>query len=177
MIWDGVITAKVNVFCTRIFKQIVAGTTLSGMKLGTALTGGLAGAVALNVLHEAYRQVDKDAPKIHLIGEEALTKMLKAADLPLPNNEELYKWTLAGDILSNAAYFSLAGTGNYKNAVKRGLFLGLAAGAGAVFMPEKMGLNNAPSSRTTETKILTVLWYTLGGLAAGITIKFLRKKR
>lgn len=147
------------------------------MKATTALAGGLAGAVTLNLVHELYRQIDPDAPKVHLLGEEALVKILKAANLPLPPNEnELYKWTLAGDILSNTVYYSLIDAAKKKNLVKSGLILGFAAGSGAVFMPEKLGLNDAPTTRTTVTKLLTVLWYTLGGLTAGSVMKFLRKQ-
>ncbi|RYY29760.1 MAG: hypothetical protein EOP41_02015 [Sphingobacteriaceae bacterium] len=146
------------------------------MKITTALAGGLAGAVTLNLIHESYRQIDQDAPKIHLIGEEALLKMLKSANLPLPKNrEELYKWTMAGDIISNAAYYSLIAAGKPKGLIKRGLLLGLAAGLGGVYTPAKMGLNNAPTDRTLETKVLTVLWYTLGGLAAAGVMKALKK--
>lgn len=146
------------------------------MKLTTALAGGLAGAVALNLIHETYRKIDEDAPKIQLIGEEALVKMLKAAHLPQPNGEEeLYQWTMAGDILSNAVYYSLIGAGKRKGLLKRGFVIGLAAGVITVFMPEKMGLNNAPSDRTIETKVLTVLWYTLGGLAAAGVMKIFKK--
>ncbi|MGI4729172.1 MAG: hypothetical protein ACRYGB_11425 [Janthinobacterium lividum] len=146
------------------------------MKLTTALAGGLAGAVTLNLIHESYRKIDEDAPKIHLIGEEALLKMLKSASLPLPKNRDaLYKWTLAGDIISNAAYYSLIAVGKNKNLWKRGLILGLTAGVGGVLMPKKMGLNNAPTDRTLETKVLTLLWYTLGGLAAAGVMKVLKK--
>jgi hypothetical protein len=147
------------------------------MKAITALAGGLTGAVTLNLIHELYRQVDQDAPKVHLIGEEALVKILKATNLPLPKNEkELYQWTLAGDVTSNAIYYSLIAASKRKNLIRNGLILGFAAGLGAVFMPAKMGLNDAPTTRTTETKLLTVLWYTLGGLTAGSVMKFLRKK-
>ncbi len=146
------------------------------MKLTTALAGGVAGAVTLNLIHETYRKIDEDAPKIQLIGEEALVKMLKAARLPQPNSEEeLYRWTLAGDILSNAVYYSLIGAGKRKGLLKRGFVFGLAAGVGAVFMPEKMGLNSLPTDRTTETKVLTVLWYTLGGLAAASVMRMFKK--
>lgn len=147
------------------------------MKATTALAGGLAGAVTLNLVHELYRQIDPDAPKVHLIGEEALVKMLKTANLPVPFQEkELYKWTLAGDILSNTLYYSLVGASKKKNLIKNGLILGFTAGVGAVFMPEKLGLDDAPVARTTETKLLTVLWYTLGGLTSGWVMKVLRKK-
>lgn len=146
------------------------------MKLTTALAGGLAGTVALNLIHETYRKIDEDAPKIHLIGEEALVKMLKAAHLPQPNGkEELYRWTMAGDIFSNTVYYSLIGAGKRKGLLKRGFILGLVAGVVTVFMPEKIGLNSAPSDRTTETKVLTMLWYTLGGLAAAGVMRIFKK--
>ena len=148
------------------------------MKTATALAGGLAGALTLNLIHETYRKMDKDAPHIHLIGEEALTKLLKAAGLPFPSNQkELYACTLAADILSNALYYSLIGFGKKKHLLRRGLVLGLAAGVGAVFLPSKMSLNQSHSDRTTETKVLTILWYTLGGLAAAGAITVLGKKK
>jgi hypothetical protein len=148
------------------------------MKTGSALAGGLAGAAALNLIHETYRQIDKDAPLIHLIGEEALLKLLHALHLPKPGStKELYQWTLAADVFSNAVYYSLIGGGKRKQLLKRGLLFGLAAGAGAVFMPEKMGLHDAPSTRTTETKVLTVLWYTIGGVVAAGAIRLLRRKK
>ncbi len=147
------------------------------MKTGTALAGGLAGAVTLNLIHELYRKIDKDAPHIHLIGEEALAKGLKAANLSVPRQKELYQLALAGDILSNTFYYSLIGFGKKKHLLRRGLAMGLAAGLGAVFMPQKMGLNDAPASRTTETKILSILWYTLGGITAAGAISFLQKKK
>lgn len=147
------------------------------MKTGTALAGGLVGAVTLNLIHEIYRKIDKDAPHIHLIGEEALVKLLKTAHVSVPNAEnELYIYTLVGDILSNALYYSSIGFGKKKHLIRRGLVTGLAAGIGAVFLPGKMNLNQAHSDRTTETKVLTVLWYTLGGLAAAGAMNVLRKK-
>lgn len=148
------------------------------MKTTTALTGGLAGALTLNLIHETYRKIDKDAPHIQLIGEEVLVKLLKAANLPLPaTRKDLYGYTLAGDILSNALYYSLIGLGKKKHLFRHGLFLGLAAGAGTVFLPSKMNLNQSHSDRTAETKMLTILWYTLGGLAAAGAIRFLLRKK
>jgi hypothetical protein len=147
------------------------------MKTGIALAGGLAGAVALNLIHETYRKIDKDAPHIHLIGEEALAKLLKMANLPVPHDQnKLYAYTLAGDVFSNALYYSSIGFGKKKHVLRRGLIIGLAAGVGAVFLPHKMNLNQAHSDRTTETKVLTILWYTLGGLAAAGAMKVLGKK-
>lgn len=145
------------------------------IKTGKLLVGGLAGAVALNLIHEGYRQMDNDAPKVHLIGEEAIIKVLNAFDRPVPNEKNLYQIALTVDVISNTLYYSLIGAGNNKHLFKRGLLMGPAVGIGTVFMPQKMDLNSAPIDRTTKTKFLTVLWYTLGGLAAAATLKVLDK--
>jgi hypothetical protein len=57
-----------------------------------------------------------------------------------------------------------------------GAALGLAAGVGAVALPERMGLGSAPSARTNETKAMTVAWYLAGGLAAGLAYSLLAKR-
>ncbi len=44
--------------------------------------------------------------------------------------------------------------------------LGLAAGAGALVLPKPLGLGEAPKSRRPATRIMTVAWYLIGGLAA-----------
>ncbi|GAB3823275.1 hypothetical protein GCM10028895_29990 [Pontibacter rugosus] len=71
---------------------------------------------------------------------------------------------LAGDVLSNSLYYSLAGTG--KDAWWRGAILGATAGAGAVLLPGPLGLGEEPSNRTTKTQAMTVGYYLLGGLVA-----------
>ena len=83
--------------------------------------------------------------------------------------------TLAGDIVSNAAYYSLTGSG--KNAWLRGGLLGLAAGVGGVVLPGPLGLGTAPSNRTTKTQVMTVAWYLLGGLAAAAVASAFNQKR
>ncbi|WP_317172766.1 hypothetical protein [Hymenobacter sp. HDW8] len=82
---------------------------------------------------------------------------------------------MAGDLLSNGLYYSLVGTG--KNAWQRGLVLGLAAGIGGVVLPGPMGLGEAPSNRTPQTKLMTVAWYLIGGLAAAGVARATRKRR
>ena len=84
--------------------------------------------------------------------------------------------TLAGDIVSNSAYYSLVAVGGTEKAPVTGALLGAAAGLGAVFIPGRLGLGDAPSGRTPQTKAMTIAWYTLGGLAAGITYKFLSRQ-
>jgi hypothetical protein len=46
-------------------------------KLASSIIGGIAGAVALNILHQAVKQFDHEAPRVDLIGEEAITKRFR----------------------------------------------------------------------------------------------------
>jgi hypothetical protein len=145
------------------------------MKIIQNIIGGLAGAVALNILHQAVKQFDHDAPRVDLVGEEALTKGMKAMGLTPPTGNALFAATLAGDLISNAAYYSMIGLGKKKYLLYHGAAHGLCAGIGALTLTEPMGLRDAPVTRTDKTKLLTVTWYTFGGLVTGAVIKALRK--
>jgi len=134
-----------------------------------AIGSGLAGAVAVNVLHEIVRHLrPTDAPRMDVLGERGLRKLLGMADAPQPDEQSAYYLTLSGDLLSNTLYYSLVGRG--KGAWWRGAVLGAAAGVGGVVLPGPLGLGEAPSNRTPQTKAMTVAWYLAGGLvAAGVS--------
>ncbi len=68
--------------------------------------GGLAGAVALNTIHQLVKSFNHDAPRVDLIGEEALSKVMESAGLTPPTGDALFAATLAGDVLSNTMYYS-----------------------------------------------------------------------
>ena len=146
------------------------------MKILKNFAGGLAGAIALNILHETAKRYLHDAPRVDLVGEEALTKLAETADIEPPKGDNLYLATLVGDVLSNAVYYSFIGAGKKKNLLLRGAGLGFAAGVGALTLTRPMGLSDAPVNRTNTTKALTIAWYVFGGLVTAITIKALRKK-
>ena len=143
------------------------------MKLLHSLTAGLAGAVALTLLHETARHLrPEDAPRMDVLGMRALRKLLRKADAPQPAEDTLFTLTMAGDVISNGLYYSMVGTG--RHALRRGLLLGLAAGVGGVVLPGPLGLGEAPSNRTPQTQLMTVAWYTAGGLVAGAIARALR---
>ena len=145
------------------------------MKILTNLAGGLTGAVMLNIIHETYKRMDHDAPRIDLVGEEVISEGLKHIEPhPLAGNA-LYTATLVSDLVSNALYFSFIGYGDKKYLILRGLGFGFAAGVGAVKLTKPLGLSDAPVTRTDKTKALTVAWYIAGGLAAALIIKTLSK--
>jgi hypothetical protein len=145
-------------------------------KIVSSSIGGFAGAIALNILHQAVKEFDPKAPRVDLVGEEALSKGLRKIGIEAPAGNALFAATLAADLLSNAAYYSLIGCAKKKHLLLTGAASGLVAGIGALTLTEPMGLSDAPFTRTRKTSILTVVWYTFGGLVAGATILALRKK-
>ncbi|MCU7547629.1 hypothetical protein OCK74_00825 [Chitinophagaceae bacterium LB-8] len=145
------------------------------MKTSTAFAGGLAGACALTVVHELVRKADSQAPRQDKLGMQVLAKTLHKANKPVPSQKQLRNWALAGDIVLNSLYYSLAGAGKPKNVFLRGVILGAASGLGTLFLPKYMGLDNSYSNRSSKTKVLSVALYVIGGLAAAAAIKALTK--
>jgi hypothetical protein len=111
-----------------------------------------------------------------LLGMMALSKIMRSAGKTPPPENKLYLYTLIGDLLSNAAYYSLAGVGGRKRLLQKGLGLGIAAGLGALFLPKPLHLNEQYSNRTPRTQALTVSYYLIGSLVAAALMKTLAKK-
>jgi hypothetical protein len=148
------------------------------MKPLYALGGGLAGACALTLIHETFRRLDPDAPRMDLLGMQAIDKLTRKAGGTPPDRDVLHPLSLAGDLVSNSLYYSLVGLGSKKTSLVRGALLGLGAGIGAVALPGPLGLDEAPSNRTTATKVMTVAWYLAGGMiAAGVAQLLTGKKK
>ncbi|RXK86913.1 hypothetical protein [Filimonas effusa] len=145
------------------------------MKLLPSVISGLAGSVALTLLHQCFIKKTKDAPRMDELGMDALSQTIDAWDIPAPEEETLYKTTLAGDIAGNAAYYALAGL-QPKHSCLAGSLLGVAAGSSAIMLPGKLGLNPDYSNATPKTKALTLLLYITGGLVAGSVYKLIDRK-
>lgn len=137
-----------------------------------ALGSGLAGALALTLIHETARRMREDAPRLDVLGMRAISKSLRAADVD-PPDVELRDLALAGDIAANSLYYSLVGFGKREDAWLCGAALGLAAGLGAVTLPGPLGLGPQPTERAPTTQLMTVAWYLAGGLAAAATYRAL----
>jgi hypothetical protein len=144
------------------------------MKASSALVSGLAGATVLTATHEVIRQFNSKAPRMDLLGMQAISKALKKVDWKRPSN--LYLITMAGDLIANSLYYSAAGIGGRKSVWVRGAALGLAAGLGAVLLPKPLGLNENHSSRTVTTKVLTVGLYVAGALVTTAVLRALDRK-
>ncbi|MGN6617420.1 MAG: hypothetical protein ACTHJ5_09610 [Ilyomonas sp.] len=136
------------------------------MKLLPALQAGLAGAGALTVIHQYLQKTDEDAPRMDLLGMNALAKLLNKPFEEIKHDEDAYNLTLLGDLVLNSLYYSLVSIGKRKSTFFRGTLLGLLAGAGAVILPKYLNLNPAYSNRTTITKAETIGLYLIAGIIA-----------
>ncbi len=145
------------------------------MALWRALASGAVGSVALTLLHETARRVVPNAPRMDVIGMRAIAKSLRAADQDPPEHDTLFRVTLLGDLVSNAAYYSLVGSGG-SGVWLRGAALGLVAGLGGTFLPRSMGLGRQPGEHFPATHLMTACWYLIGGLTAAGTARFLTSR-
>ena len=141
------------------------------MKFITALQAGAVGALALNVLHESVRQVVPTAPRVDILGRRLIARGIHNTGNSVPDEDTLYVLAMVGDLVSNALYYSLVGTGSSHSALARGGWLGLGAGVGAVTLPKYLGLPEEKVKGPTSTTLMTIGWYTLGGLVAGWTAR------
>jgi hypothetical protein len=143
-------------------------------KISSALGGGLVGACILTLLHEGIKKLDHDTSSSEALGMNALSKILKGfKDAAPAKQQELFDLTPAGEILTNAIYFSIAGVGSKKNIVLRSALLGLTAGLGALVLPHYLGVDE--DGRSNKQKILTVSRYLLGSLLTGAAIHSIEK--
>jgi len=142
------------------------------ISFNNALISGAAGAVALTAVHQAARAVTDSAPRMDVVGMRALARGARAVGQDQPKTHAgLYGVTLAGDLIANSVYYSLAST------YTRGTVLGLVAGIGALVLPERMGLGVPPKSDLLSNQVMTVAWYVVGGLAAAATAQCLASRR
>jgi hypothetical protein len=138
-----------------------------------ALNSGMAGAVALTVVHEVARRQIADAPRMDLLGQRAIARLCDVAFSDHPSKSDLRELSLVGDLTANSLYYSLVGVGCSETAITRGGVLGAIAGLGAITLPGPLGLGSMPSNRTNATRAMTIAWYTVGGLVAGSIYRLL----
>jgi predicted nicotinamide N-methyase len=138
----------------------------SGLTTKDAMLSGMAGAAALTAVHQAARMMTDTAPRMDVVGMRMLARDKETVGTPALNN-----LALAGDLVFNSAYYSMATTW------MRGAALGIVAGVGALVLPRKLGLGDPPKSELLSNQVMTVAWYVLGGLAAAWTAKCLAEKR
>ena len=138
-----------------------------------SLASGAVGALALTALNEGARRRVSHAPRMDVIGMRALSAVLRGVGRRPPRGRNLFRGTLAGDLVSNSIYYALVGAGSRHTRLSRGILLGAAAGLGAALLPPLLGLGHPPGEKRPETPLMTVAWYTAGGVAAALAGRLL----
>ncbi len=146
------------------------------MKFAKSIIAGFAGAAALNILHESVRKIDREAPRMDLVGEEVVKKSAEAMNIEPPAGNKLYGITLAGDMVTNASYFAAIGMGGRKFILLRAIGAGISAGIAAIKAPKPMGLNEKHVANTDKREIMTVAYYVFGALVTAGVLTMLGKK-
>ncbi|HYO54842.1 hypothetical protein [Archangium sp.] len=136
-----------------------------------SLGPGLAGAVSLTLVHQGARAVLRHPPRMDVLGMHSLQKVSRLLGLRPAQGRALHQQSLIGDLVSNTLYYSLVAMGRPRRIYLRGALLGALAGLGAVVLPPYLGLGERPSRAKRSTALLTVAWYTLGGLGAARAAK------
>jgi hypothetical protein len=144
---------------------------------GRAFAAGIAGAVTLTTVHQLARKVTADAPRMDVLGQRAIARTAQRIGGTRPEQPSLYRMALAGDLFANSAYYSLIACGPNARPWTRAVTLGVAAGVGALTLPQRIGLGRAPKRDRVPNQIMTIAWYLLGALATAATAECLRPRR
>ena len=132
-------------------------------RLTRSLTSGVAGALALTLIHETGRRALARAPRMDEVAMRGLRKLLPGKQR---DPVRLHKLALAGDLVSNAVYYSAIAAPTRKATWTRAAALGTAAGFCALRLPERIGLGVPPNAEHRANQFMTVGWYLAGALAA-----------
>lgn len=139
-----------------------------------AIISGLAGALALTAAHEGVKVLfKKNAPKVDMLGQKSITKLFRKTGLGAPRKSVSYITSLAGDLLINTVYYSLATI--TKQPMVTGTLLGTNAASGTIALPSLLNFGKKFIARNTTQKVLAYIIYLSGGLAAAGTYKALEK--
>lgn len=139
-------------------------------KLTSSIIGGIAGAVALTVISELIKKIDKATPNADLEKQEAP----ETAAIELADNNVLFVNAMAVDVICNTFYYSIIGSAKRKQLPLIGLAVGLAAGVSNITVTEPLIVNDVCQPRADKANLLKVACYTVSGLIAGSVMKAFR---
>jgi hypothetical protein len=131
----------------------------------TRLASGLIGSAVLTILHEGARRILPSAPRLDILGMRGVAKLFQIFRSSPPTGQRLRFLALVGDIITNTLYYSRV-PGIRSTGWLRGLVLGSGAGIATQLLSPLLGLGKKPIARKNVTRVMTVAWYLVGGLAA-----------
>ena len=110
------------------------------------------------------------------LGRRGIARTLRAAGVEPPDRDTLQGIALAGDVAWNGLMYALVGLASPSLAPLVGASIGATAGLGAVALPPVLDLGPGPDRLATRTVVMTVAWYTVGGLVAGEVYRRIRER-
>ncbi|MGN6491264.1 MAG: hypothetical protein ACTHLE_04655 [Agriterribacter sp.] len=146
------------------------------MNVAKVLESGLTGAATLTLLQETLDQLDPKAPNSKLLHKRGIIRHLKHATERKGMKAVKGYVKVAAELLGILGYYGLSGLGKRKNAVLRGGVLGAIAGAAVAFTQNNEN-EETPDADVWRKRIVTVALYILGGLIAGKTAEYIKKKK
>jgi hypothetical protein len=145
--------------------------------MNKSLSAGFLGAVAVTAANQLGKWILPAAPRLDVLGMRLASRAMQKAKVKPLSGGALYAVSFLGEMISNSLFYALVGLGSPRTAWLRGSLLGLSAGLAAVALPEPLGVGESPTARTEKTRLMTILWYMLGGLIAALTYGKLNPKR
>jgi hypothetical protein len=149
---------------------------MSTPSLVRALASGAAGALALTSIHEIARRRFADAPRMDVLGKRALRRYVPPLSDEPTRSARLHRIALAGDLVANTLYYSAVSAPTSAATWARATTLGVAAGAGALWLPKRIGLGNPPRSYSRANQIMTLAWYMAGAVTAAAASNAMRPR-
>jgi hypothetical protein len=140
------------------------------------LGNGLIGAGILTLAHLFLKHIAANPPKMDVLGKHGMEKLLGTAGISI-TQDQLFNVTLIGDFLTNTIYFSQVRDKTGLLALARGFTCGCIAGAGAVALSAKSGMDGDVSHKTMRTTVVTISLYGLAGLASALAAQFHGKSK
>jgi hypothetical protein len=112
-----------------------------------------------------------------VLGMRALRRWIPPLAHERPRSTRLRRIALAADLIANAVYYAGVAARSSSETYTRAAAMGVAAGIGAVVMPQRIGLGVPPESEHRANQVMTVAWYTAGALAAAVVANSMRHRR
>jgi hypothetical protein len=144
--------------------------------LSQSLIAGLAGALAVNLVHEATRKAaggnppPARVPRLDRLGQEGLARGMRMVGMEPPAPGPKRYWAaMAGDVATNAALYAVATRS--RNPLTRGV----VAGTAGLVLPKLAGMQRHTGT-TKRVKAMTFADYAIGGIVSGAVLKLLTRR-
>jgi hypothetical protein len=137
------------------------------MRAISAIAGGVAGALAVALIHQILKKLDEEAPHLDALGLTSATDANHALGSGSATTS-----TVGTSLLSNTLYYGMAGYSDKKMAHQDSL-LSHAEGIGALYGPKLLGGTEASSSPAEKHSKVTSFLHAIGGFIATKVMEFI----